>query len=697
MSTDLHELFSKNRSEESNDDNWAEFIVPPYFDGLDIKNQSKSLAVVGGRGCGKTTILRYFCHASQFSASRGSLPDDALSHIGLYWRADTNFLNGFVGCGQEDNVWRSAFEHVLACDLGVEFLDSILNLNCNDERKRHYGNLDALDFDEVRDYDPSLSRDIDSLRKDLRSRSRRLSAWVNNLESVSKPVFLPFPGFLATLIECVKANLPYLSQASYAVFIDEYENTRTEQQELINGLLKHSKKPLLFNIAMKRNGLHTTETIGPESIQQISDYRIIDLELELDDQKFELFAAELLFFRLSEKLESTFPNMPIDPSALRDVTRVEERYGDSNYRRQVIHVAEQLLPRVPAVQAATEILRDEPLRKRLEIRIDKALKKRGSELTSDCFIFEDLPGPSVITWALLNRDSENPDQLLQELKNEKQGKSTRFSSNGNLINNNLFGCVNAIYIDAQRDSILFSGFKTLTLVSRHNIRHTLELIHRIFKEHELNRQSQSEITVSPTTQASAMRLASEKILDDVSGGCGKLGPQLQNLAKSLGSLFRALHRSDRQSEPETNHFTLSHGDSNSELAPVIREAEKWSILYQQKETKMKSVGATDSDYVLNPIFSPFYQVSYRKKRSTQLSARDILIMSSGDQATRDALIRDLSTKSSALQPTADLFGEGSTPIPRTVLKRLKTSGLALPLFVSCEDYGIARCSQIYLL
>ncbi|ESZ89440.1 hypothetical protein KT71_002514 [Congregibacter litoralis KT71] len=40
---------------------------------------------------------------------------------------------------------------------------------------------------------------------------------------------------------------------------------------------------------------------------------------------------------------------------------------------------------------------------------------------------------------------------------------------------------------------------------------------------------------------------------------------------------------------------------------------------------------------------------------------------------------------------------GSTPIPRTVLKRLKTSGLALPLFVSCEDYGIARCSQIYLL
>ena len=105
----LPDVFAKNRSEETSEDNWAEFVVPPFLNDLGIKTQSKAIVIIGGRGCGKTTLLRYFSHATQFSPKRRSLTSEAFLHIGLYWRADTNFLNAFVGGGQGAEIWRSAF------------------------------------------------------------------------------------------------------------------------------------------------------------------------------------------------------------------------------------------------------------------------------------------------------------------------------------------------------------------------------------------------------------------------------------------------------------------------------------------------------------------------------------------------------------------------------------------------------------
>ena len=130
MTHKLPDAFSKNRSEETKEDIWADFVVPPFLNELGIKKQSKAIVIIGGRGCGKTTLLRYFCHATQFSPKRPNVPQTDLAHIGLYWRADTNFLNSFVGGGQAPETWRAAFEHVLACELGKEIIQAVRNLNC---------------------------------------------------------------------------------------------------------------------------------------------------------------------------------------------------------------------------------------------------------------------------------------------------------------------------------------------------------------------------------------------------------------------------------------------------------------------------------------------------------------------------------------------------------------------------------------
>ncbi len=661
MQNKLIDVFSKNRSEESvGEDNWAEFVVPPFINNLGIKSQSKAIVIIGGRGCGKTTLLRYFCHPTQFSAKRpdAKLPDDALSHIGLYWRADTNFLNSFVGGGQSDEVWRAAFDHLLACELGREIIYSIKNLNCNPAREEIYGGIDKVDLSSLQDFDPSLGGTLGDLEISIQKSRRLLSIWINNLDSAKKPIFLPANEFLRALISLIKKQLPYLSKSTYSVFIDEYENLRDEQQKFINGLLKHGSPPLIFSIAMKRNGWHTQETPGPESIQLTADYREIDIEEEIAAD-FDLFAAELVFFRLAEYRPELLGAIPIVPSDLRKVENINGRYHNDDYRKKVIDAAEKLLPRVNGRMASKLILEDSKLRSQLRSDMQSALNHRQSKLAPDDFISGKFPEATVIMPALIHREKEDPGELLLEFQDLKAGLEGRLSTNESLISNNLFGCVNSIYLNSGQPSILFSGFTSLTLISKGNIRYLLELIHRILKisnEFEYGICLEDLPSVSALSQAKAVKEASDMILGRVSGS-GSYGPQLLSLVQCLGSIFREKHRSLSQSEPEVNHFTISGGTISEQLQIYLSEAEKWSILFVSSETKMKASGVISCDYVLNPIYSPSFQISFRKKRSLQLSSSELLTMLEGDQRDKDSLVRTKGKVILATQESLDFFGE----------------------------------------
>jgi len=92
----------------------------------------------------------------------------------------------------------------------------------------------------------------------------------------------------------------------------------------------------------------------------------------------------------------------------------------------------------------------------------------------------------------------------------------------------------------------------------------------------------------------------------------------------------------------------------------LTEAEKWSVLFRSQETKMKTIGSIDTDYVLNPIFSPHFQISFRKKRSLQLTAQQLLSMLEGDQRQRDILVRDIARLEGGDDSHPDLFDEANS-------------------------------------
>src|SRR6266852_2999564 len=187
----LRTLFAKNRTEELGADVYKHFVVPPFFDKLDLHLARKPRLFIGGRGCGKTMLLCYLSHQSAFSKVRRSIPDDAIEHVGLYWRVDTQFVAIMNERGLAEDVWRSAFNHLIALFLGIEVLQSIINIARSECHLLEAPDLEKCSFDRLSVFDPVFSGGLDRLLKAFEDKLWEFELWVANVRKSKEPVFLP--------------------------------------------------------------------------------------------------------------------------------------------------------------------------------------------------------------------------------------------------------------------------------------------------------------------------------------------------------------------------------------------------------------------------------------------------------------------------------------------------------------------------
>jgi hypothetical protein len=420
----LVKAFSRNRAEEMGADLWGDFVVPPYFDRLPVMHVRKPYVIVGGRGCGKTTLLRYWSYHSQFSENRTKLPAEVFETIGLYIRTDIQFLSSFVGSGIDETRWKRAFEHALCLSVADELLGCLTAINCTPERDRQYGHLEDLDFSALAAFDEAIPADFRSFHKHIKQCRFKLSSWINNLTPEGPaPMFYPLRTFIGALIEAIH-TLTYLKKSVFSVFVDEYESFLDYQQVFVNSLLKLSQPPLVFHVAMKRNGMPNRRTTGPEYIQDGADFRTIDIENEQGDD-FEMFAAELFFFRLIREGIALEGN-PVDTELLRNPARLNDRRGNGPYLAALRTVMERVLPSVSISEISAGVLKETSLRKRLTETIDAGLVRNNpGSLNAADFIDEKFPSASIVVAVLLYQRKKSAD-IYAEFEKLKKGEASAF-------------------------------------------------------------------------------------------------------------------------------------------------------------------------------------------------------------------------------------------------------------------------------
>ncbi|CAH2805411.1 MAG: hypothetical protein PPHEINF_5775 [uncultured Paraburkholderia sp.] len=393
------QAFAKNRSEEGELDLWGEFVVPLYFDKLALDEIRKPIVFEGGRGCGKTTLLRYLSHATQLSPRRQITKDTLPKQLGLYLRADTRYLRAFQGDAPEEGDWQKAFEHDLCLIIVGELLSTLKALTLPN-RIAEFNEVQHVRLRSFTDFIDDVPVEPPALLAHVKRMRNQLAMWLNNPEDEAKPRFLPLKQVITALIDDIRAQAPQLSSTVFFVFLDEYENLLPYQMRIINTYLKHSGDPLVFHVATKRNGMATRETLSEERIQQSHDFNVFDVEAHLEPD-FQLFAAELFCFRLRKKGFKVGPDT-ISTELLCSPSDLAQRRENEDYNRSTVEAARRILPGRRGVEAARSVLMQGSLRNKLKQQLDEVLGRAEDSLKADLFLRDDVPIESICTGALLH-------------------------------------------------------------------------------------------------------------------------------------------------------------------------------------------------------------------------------------------------------------------------------------------------------
>lgn len=646
-----------------------EFIVPPFKNWINVLRHPRSVRIMGGRGCGKTMFVRYFCHQSWLSQERQGLADEDARHIGLYFRPDTEF------CGLLSTEWlgkqeaKLAFSHYVALNLLAEAcsaVESISRANFADGQivmgnpSIDRGLAKLLEL-----ADPSLS----ALGNVIEMRQVELESWVRNPKREPQPKFVSFATVLPLLASDLERVNPRLKGLAFKAFIDEFENLAGPHREIICDAIKHRRPQLVVHIAHKKEAVNDFKTSSDERVVEIHDLNTYDLEGEFSDANvFNLVAAELLLLRLRQAGRS-FDCPVFDPQKLHDVRDLAYR-TQPNYRDQVLKCVRAILPMPTAGEIAAGVMSDDPLRRRLIDMISKglALHKATSRYKATDLIKDDTPAnaqASVVLGALLNRKTQDVDKLVSDFNNATAGPRSAqdpFFKVGGWVDNNLWGCLFHLYAGLpRRSNINYAGFDRFCALADPNLRFFQALCHATLRLAGQESAVQGDARQQPIAievQADAAKVVSEDVFADVFQ-LGSNGAHLLELAGRLGKLFQAYNRRASQSEPEINHFSIKASDREKltpEAESLLRQAKIWSVLYEEQDTKNKSnydIEATD--LILNPIYAPHFRISYRKRRKITLQAGHVEVILRQSPAQFERVLKELVDPGDTAPDNNELF------------------------------------------
>jgi hypothetical protein len=643
----IADVFLKNRAELLPEDVWGRYIVPPLFNRKSVFSERKSLRIQGGRGCGKTMFLRYLCHTTRFSSSRNHVPVSEFAHLGLYWRPDTQF------CGLMKEAWlgerdaQFAFIHyatLVILDEVARCFDSIA------AAKLEGGPCDLRKMQlppAVKEYLGAAVSTVESLKDFSCFERAKLEKWVQNPES-ARPTMLRFEFLLEQIAEMAARADGRLQALYFRIFVDEFENLQDHQRKLVCDYVKHPRKWFNVSFAMRQHAITQFLTSGSEQIVENHDVFTIDVEAELGrdgGRDFQLLAAEFLLLALSQAPHR--PEFaPFEPANLVDESSLPHRIS-KDYRAAVIGKARQLLPSLTSREVAQRVFKDDSLHKRLRDMIDKGLKlHREDKLSPDLFLMPDLPEASIVAGAVVNRTKPGPQAVLAHLQGLAAGTETSAYFDG-LIDNNLHGCLFYLYIGLpRRPNLLYGGFERFCELASPNLRFFQQLCQAAYSLAEDQAEAAGasfDLEVPVDVQAMAAEQVGELSLHEIER-LGLQGTQLLDIMKRLGRLFAAAHRRPSQSEVEINHFSIDQSD-RVDLSPatreLIRQAKIWSVFYEEGDTKNKSnYDIAQNDIIPNPIFSPYFRISYRKKKKITLTAAQVNVIMTGSGDQFEAVLRE---------------------------------------------------------
>jgi hypothetical protein len=596
------------------------FVVPFKIDQIDLRNQNISIALVGSRGSGKSTFIQYFSHSTRFDLHLDSVDKSELDCIVLYWKPDIAYCQGLNESWLGKEISERFFMNHASLEIMDEFIKMVLNV------KHHFpselSKLDSSDcklLDAFRKITNREVKDIDSLSDWIDEQKFELSSRLNPL-CIEGMLGLNPKDTLVYLIKCLEKDCPIFSDTHFKVFVDEFELLEQDQQRIINGYRKGSSAKLNWNVAYKLYSKVSIDTKSNQPLQEPDDYKIEVLD-DLISKDFSLYASEI--FLLSVQSSGVdCSNIGIDPEILGDREKISIRKGDE-YRSKIIGAMKKLLPKPDKSQLSSEGFLNQSWLKRKVENIVKAENKDSS---------------------LVNEIMKNPSLAVTIVGTSKQ---KRFDLDSLLINSpstrekiNTYQLNSLLSFRNQNSQLnlpIYSGFDRFIAMTTPNVRHFKVLCFNSLKQ--LGEEDKDKVlscfdempNISPNKMDNAAVSTAKNLFEEIIS-YPPYGNKLYMLANRIGELFKASQKSQYQTEPERVIFSIKYDYANSDpdLENLLSAGEAWRVFISDDSKRLKSDSQyTSKEYVLNPIYSAKFGISYRKNRGIVFDLEEFKKISDG--------------------------------------------------------------------
>jgi hypothetical protein len=598
----LSQLFGSYKAEWLKGDIYELFTRPSYFPEL---TTTRSCILIGGRGTGKTTVLRGLSYEGQFALS--SCNPSAIYEwkwFGLYYRVNTNHVTAFSGPELPDTKWASLFAHyvnILLCDLVLEFLGwfeqtSGRSLSLSD----NYCHRLALSL-----HLPKCAGHRE-LREALELSRIAFEAYINNVVDATAPLLSLQSAPIDLLTEAVLA-LPQFRCKQFFFLLDEYENFLDYQQQVVNTIIKHSEDRYCFKIGVRELGWRCRSTLNPnEQLVHPADYARINILEKLQGNTFKRFALDVCMKRISRI------QLP-DQEVAQDIENLLPGLGDEDEALKL-----GIEPHARSIVAEIE---------------------RESGKAFDAVLSKMHPLEIYLVGFWAKSKEVSPSEVISEAVSKPAEWKTRYG-------NYRYALLYTIKSGKRGIHKYYCGWDTFTHIAAGNIRYVLELVDQSLLTHYQSTHSLAS-PVPPEIQTLVAQRVGSMNLSELEG-LSVDGAHLTKLVLSLGRVFQVMASDVAGHTPEVNQFQLSTGNLDVQADPTVSEAERLLnaavmhlALLRRQGSKPGDVGDTkDYDYSVHSIFSALFEFSPRYKRKMTITPETLLGMIRRPRDTIRAVLRE---------------------------------------------------------
>lgn len=576
--------------------------------------------VLGGKGSGRTHLMRYYSSSLQALRIRERGFDTLLKegYAGIYVNCGTLNAERFCGKGQSDDKWNAIFAYYFDLWLASRMLmaaDELWTAGGNTDHISDRVSPDILSLFDV------SSQSFGSALSHLRDILRELDFAVNDVAMTRelRVTIRSSPGRVLFGTTEGLSRLSAFNGLRFALLLDEFEILSEAQQRYVNTLIREKRPRVGFLVGARSFGVKTFSTLGGEINKEGSEFETIVLDsLHLRKSgDYNRFCRSLVARRLVEaglvppeeekNLPDTLNTYFFEPLRTRLGGPETAFISDSSIdgRKSLTELRSQLQEHRP------QSLTDGDIH-----NIVRLLHRPESPLVEKLAVYL-----IYRAWHQQENLTEAAARIHQEAEDFVAGgtKSLFALTMGHFRDDML-----AQLLRKHRQKQRYLGFSKFVELSAGLPRGLIVVLKQTFRWAVFNGESRfaSGHAISEDSQRAGVRDAASWFLQDLPG-IGPNGAHAQRATERLGSFLRALRFSDKPSESSLCTVSLDRSTLSENAQSVIDSCVEFSFLLRTiSGHKGRNTRTRKQKLQLHPMLCPLWDLPTSRRGVVELSAEE---------------------------------------------------------------------------